>query len=76
MKGQQGDGEQLNVTKYVFCTNTNTTQVPLQLSLLTTHPNLRCHHQGGGIVEGQQGGGEELKFTKEYVCFTTTQTLL
>ena len=47
MEGQQGDGEQLKVTKYVFCTNTNTTQVPLQLSPSTTHPNLRCRNQGG-----------------------------
>lgn len=64
MEGQQGDGEQLKVTKHVFCTNTNTTQVPLQLSPPTTQLNLHCRHQGGGIVEGQQGGGEGLKFTK------------
>ena len=64
MEGQQGKGKQLKVTKYVFCTNTNTTQVPLQLSPPTTHPNLRCHQQGGGIVEGQQGGGEGLKITE------------
>ena len=64
MEGQQGEGEQLKFTKHVFCANTNTSQVPLQLSPPTTHPNLRCRHQGGGIVEGQQGGGEGLKFTK------------